>query len=213
MSDQLLLIAVSLQPLIHTKLGPPLFSITFPEMFQFVEPSSEYLFLANISEHADAERRRLTFLADAALKQVVAVAGPAHRMLTLLPMLVIPLQKLLRDDDPKIVSRVVELLQILVTCDAVEQGGMGLCGRALVASYNKLCPTLNALRESMPQFEPKVMETLELMEVHGGAVRATAAEGRSSMEQMQGMFVRCLSEIKREIAAISAADSIEPAVE
>jgi hypothetical protein len=51
------------------------------------------------------------------------------------------------------------------------------------------------------------------VEVHGGAVRATAAEGRSSMEQMQGMFVRCLSEIKREIAAISAADSIEPAVE
>lgn len=129
----------------------------------------------NLISRASSARARAqvdepySFLADAALKQVVAVAGPAHRMLTLLPMLVIPLQKLLRDDDPKIVSRVVELLQILVTCDAVEQGGMGLCGRALVASYNKLCPTLNALRESMPQFEPKVMETLELMEVHGGA--------------------------------------------
>ena len=34
-----------------------------------------------------------------------------------------------------IVSRVVELLQILVTCDAVEQGGMGLCGRALARSH------------------------------------------------------------------------------
>ena len=37
-----MLMVPSRQPDIHTKFGPALFSITFSEMFQFVEPSSEY---------------------------------------------------------------------------------------------------------------------------------------------------------------------------
>jgi len=110
-----------------------------------------------------------SLLATEALKQLVAVAGPAHRMLTLLEMLVIPLQKLLRDDDPRIVERALDLVALLTTCDAVERGGMGLCGRALVPKFQKLCPTLNALRESMPQFEQKVRATL--VSVRSGAMR------------------------------------------
>ena len=46
LSDQLLSMEASRQPLIHTKFGPALFSITLPEMFQFVEPASEYKALA-----------------------------------------------------------------------------------------------------------------------------------------------------------------------
>ena len=67
---------------------------------------------------------------------------------------------------------------------------------SLEASAEDLALLLSALESFQQSCERAV-------EVHGVAARAAAATaaGSSAIDQMQGMFVRCLSEVKREIAA------------
>ena len=76
-----------------------------------------------------------------------------------------------------------------------------------------------ALEEALDAFQGTCARAVE---VHGRAARRAANEGTggagrpggngaaaSSMEQMQGMFVRCVNDVRREIARITLEVTLE----
>ena len=106
----------------------------------------------------------------------------AHKVLPVIPQLIIPMKVALNTRDKKIIAKILNILQKLVTCDAVLPGGTGLCGQALVPYYRQLLPIFNVfihnndnLGDQMDYSQRKskslgelVMQTLEILETRGG---------------------------------------------
>ena len=97
------------------------------------------------------------------------------KVLKVVPRLIQPMREALVTRDPKIICKVLIILQRLVTCD-------DLVGEALVPFYRQLLPTLNVFKAKRVSLGDKidygqrhrtnigelVQETLEVLERHGG---------------------------------------------
>jgi hypothetical protein len=106
----------------------------------------------------------------------------AHKVLPVIPQLIIPLKTALNTRDPDVIVKVLKILQALVNCDIAVAGGAGLIGQALVPYYRQLLPVLNIFinknhnigdgidysqrkRRNMGEL---ITQTLEQLEIHGG---------------------------------------------
>lgn len=106
----------------------------------------------------------------------------AHKVLPVIPQLIIPLKTALNTRDADVVVKVLKILQALVNCDVAVSGGAGLIGQALVPYYRQLLPVLNIFsnkntnmgdgidygqrkRRNMGEL---INQTLEQLEIHGG---------------------------------------------
>lgn len=106
----------------------------------------------------------------------------AHKVLPVIPQLIIPMKVALNTRDKNIISKILNILQKLVTCDAVLPGGSGLCGQALVPYYRQLLPVFNVFihnndnigdqmdysQQNSKSLGELVMRTLETLEARGG---------------------------------------------
>jgi hypothetical protein len=106
----------------------------------------------------------------------------AHKVLPVIPQLIIPLKTALNTRDPDVIVKVLKILQALVNCDVAVSGGQGLIGQALVPYYRQILPVLNIFvnknhnmgdgidygqrkRRNMGEL---INQTLEQLEIHGG---------------------------------------------
>lgn len=67
----------------------------------------------------------------------------AHKVLPVIPQLIIPLKTALNTREPEVVVKVLKILQALVNCDVAVSGGAGLIGQALVPYYRQILPVCN----------------------------------------------------------------------
>lgn len=106
----------------------------------------------------------------------------AHKVLPVIPQLIIPLKTALNTRDAEVIVRVLKIMQALVNCDVAVSGGAGLIGQALVPYYRQLLPILNIFinknknsgdgidygqRKRLNMGE-LINNTLEQLEIHGG---------------------------------------------
>jgi hypothetical protein len=107
--------------------------------------------------------------------------GP-HKVLPVIPQLIIPLKTALNTRDKEIIVKVAKILQVLVNCDVSLSGGAGLIGQALVPYYRQILPVFNIfinnnenLGDGIDYSQRKrknlgelITQTLEQLEIHGG---------------------------------------------
>ena len=105
-----------------------------------------------------------------------------HKVLPVVPQLIIPLKTALNTREKEVVVKVLKVLQALVNCDVAVSGGSGLIGQALVPYYRQILPVFNIfinnndnLGDGIDYSQRKrqnlgdlIMQTLEQLEVHGG---------------------------------------------
>lgn len=105
-----------------------------------------------------------------------------HKVLPVIPQLIIPLKTALNTRDGDVIVKVLKILQALVNCDVAVSGGAGLIGQALVPYYRQLLPVLNIfinkndnLGDGIDYSQRKrrnlgelIHVTLEQLEIHGG---------------------------------------------
>lgn len=106
----------------------------------------------------------------------------AHKVLPVIPQLIIPIKTALNTRDAEVIVKVLKVLQALVNCDVAVSGGAGLVGQALVPYYRQILPVLNIFinkhqnigdgidygqrkRRNMGEL---INQTLEQLELHGG---------------------------------------------
>ena len=106
----------------------------------------------------------------------------AHKVLPVIPQLIIPIKTALNTRDPDVIVKVLKVLQALVNCDVQVSGGAGLVGQAMVPYYRQILPVLNIFinkhdnlgdgidygqrkRRNMGEL---INQTLEQLEMHGG---------------------------------------------
>lgn len=106
----------------------------------------------------------------------------AHKVLPVVPQLIIPLKTALNTREKEVIVKVLKILQVLVNCDVALSGGAGLIGQALVPYYRQLLPVLNIfinnnenLGDHIDYSQRKrknlgelIIQTLEQLEIHGG---------------------------------------------
>lgn len=107
----------------------------------------------------------------------------AHKVLPVIPQLIMPIKTALNTRDRNVISKVLKILQFLVNCDvSISGGGSGLIGQALVPYYRQILPVLNIfindntnLGDSIDYSQRKrrnlgelIVQTLEQLELHGG---------------------------------------------
>jgi len=106
----------------------------------------------------------------------------AHKVLPVIPQLIIPIKTALNTRDPHVIVKVLKVLQALVNCDVAVSGGAGLIGQALVPYYRQILPVLNIfinkndnLGDGIDYSQRKrlnmgelINQTLEQLELHGG---------------------------------------------
>ena len=106
----------------------------------------------------------------------------AHKVLPVVPQLIIPLKTALNTREKEVVVKVLKIIQVLVNCDVALSGGAGLIGQALVPYYRQLLPILNIfinnndnLGDGIDYSQRKrknlgelIVQTLEQLEIHGG---------------------------------------------
>ena len=106
----------------------------------------------------------------------------AHKVLPVIPQLIIPLKTAMNTRDRQVMSKVLKIIQILVNCDVKISGGNGLIGQALVPYYRQLLPVLNIfinnnanLGDGIDYSQRKgkslgevIIQTLEQLEMRGG---------------------------------------------
>jgi hypothetical protein len=106
----------------------------------------------------------------------------AHKVLPVIPQLIMPLKTALNTRDKLVMSRVLIVIQCLVNCDLKISGGSGLIGQALVPYYRQLLPILNIfvndntnIGDTIDYSQRKrqnlgelIIQTLEQLEIHGG---------------------------------------------
>jgi len=105
-----------------------------------------------------------------------------HKVLPVIPQLIIPLKIALNTREREVVTKVLKILQALVNCDIAVSGGAGLIGQALVPYYRQILPVLNIfinnnenLGDAIAYGQRKklnlgelIIQTLEQLEIHGG---------------------------------------------
>jgi len=106
----------------------------------------------------------------------------AHKILPVIPQLIIPIKTALNTRDKDVIVKVLKILQALVNCDVAVSGGAGLIGQALVPYYRQILPVLNIfinknenLGDHIDYSQRKrrnigelIQQTLEQLELHGG---------------------------------------------
>jgi hypothetical protein len=106
----------------------------------------------------------------------------AHKVLPVIPQLIIPLKTAFNTRDRAVIVKVLKVLQVLVNCDVALSGGTGLIGQALVPYYRQLLPVLNIfinnndnLGDGIDYSQRKrlnigelIIQTLEQLEINGG---------------------------------------------
>jgi len=106
----------------------------------------------------------------------------AHKVLPVIPQLIIPLKTALNTREKSIMVKILKIIQVLVNCDVAVSGGSGLIGQALVPYYRQLLPILNIfinnndnLGDGIDYSQRKrlnlgdlIIQTLEQLEIHGG---------------------------------------------
>ena len=106
----------------------------------------------------------------------------AHKVLPVIPQLIIPIKTALNTRDPAVIVKVLKILQALVNCDVAVAGGAGLIGQALVPYYRQILPVMNVfinknfnLGDGIDYAQRKkinmgelINQTLEQLEIHGG---------------------------------------------
>lgn len=106
----------------------------------------------------------------------------AHKVLPVIPQLIIPLKTALNTRERVVIVKVLKVIQLLVNCDVSLTGGAGLIGQALVPYYRQLLPVLNIfinnndnIGDAIDYKQRKrcnlgelIMQTLEQLEIHGG---------------------------------------------
>lgn len=106
----------------------------------------------------------------------------AHKVLPVIPQLIIPLKTALNTREKEVIVKVLKILQALVNCDVAVSGGAGLIGQALVPYYRQILPVLNIFINKNDNLGDKfdygqrkrlnlgelIIQTLEQLEVHGG---------------------------------------------
>lgn len=106
----------------------------------------------------------------------------AHKVLPVIPQLIMPIKTALNTRDKKVLVKVLKILQFLVNCDANVPGGSGLIGQALVPYYRQILPVLNIfvndnsnIGDNIDYSQRKrqnlgelIVQTLEQLEIHGG---------------------------------------------
>lgn len=106
----------------------------------------------------------------------------AHKVLPVVPQLIIPLKTALNTREKEVIVKVLKIIQVLVNCDVALSGGAGLIGQALVPYYRQLLPILNIfvnnhenLGDQIDYSQRKrknlgelITQTLEQLEIHGG---------------------------------------------
>ena len=66
----------------------------------------------------------------------------AHKVLPVIPQLIIPIKTALNTREKEVVVKVLKILQALVNADVAVSGGAGLIGQALVPYYRQILPVL-----------------------------------------------------------------------
>lgn len=106
----------------------------------------------------------------------------AHKVLPVIPQLIIPIKTALNTRDQGVIVKVLKVLQALVNCDVAVSGGAGLIGQALVPYYRQILPVLNIFINKNVNLGDKIdysqrkrgnigeliQTTLEQLELHGG---------------------------------------------
>lgn len=106
----------------------------------------------------------------------------AHKVLPVIPQLIIPIKTAINTRDKEVIVKVLKLIQVLVNCDVKVSGGAGLIGQALVPYYRQILPVLNIfindstnLGDGIDYSQRKrknlgelIHQTLEQLELHGG---------------------------------------------
>jgi len=106
----------------------------------------------------------------------------AHKVLPVVPQLIIPIKTALNTRERKVIVKVLKILQALVNCDVAVSGGAGLIGQALVPYYRQILPILNIFINKNENLGDKIdysqrkrenlgeliVQTLEQLELHGG---------------------------------------------
>jgi hypothetical protein len=106
----------------------------------------------------------------------------AHKVLPVIPQLIIPIKTALNTREKEVVVKVLKILQALVNADVAVSGGAGLIGQALVPYYRQILPVFNLfinnnenLGDGIDYSQRKrmnlgmlIIETLEQLEIHGG---------------------------------------------
>jgi hypothetical protein len=120
-------------------------------------------------------------VAEQGIKDMLEAAP--HKVLPVIPQLIIPLKLALNTRDKPIIVKVLKTLQLLATCDNGIAGGAGLIGQSLVPYYRQLLPIFNTYINDTANLGDKIdysgrgkhknlgdliSETLEILELHGG---------------------------------------------
>lgn len=106
----------------------------------------------------------------------------AHKVLPVIPQLIIPLKTALNTRETAVLIKVLKILQTLVNCDVAVAGGSGLIGQALVPYYRQILPVMNIfinnthnIGDSIDYGQRRnsnigelIHATLEQLELHGG---------------------------------------------
>lgn len=121
------------------------------------------------------------FLAERGVHDLIEQGG--HKILPVIPKLIIPLKTALNTRDKLVVVKVLRVLQKIVTCDASATGAKkNAIGIQLVPYYRQLLPILNLYKNSNKNLGDTIdysqknnenlgdliQVTLELFELHGG---------------------------------------------
>jgi len=119
------------------------------------------------------------FLAEEGVKDMISAGG--RKILLVIPQLIIPIKTALGTRDPKVMVRVIRVLQALVVADVGQDGG-GMIGAALVPYYRQILPIFNVFKncntnigDAIDYSQQKndnlgdlINSTLELFERYGG---------------------------------------------
>ena len=105
-----------------------------------------------------------------------------HKVLPVIPQLIIPLKLALNTRQKSVIVKVLRILQLLVKCDVAIAGGAGLIGQSLVPYYRQLLPIFNVYINDTASIGDRIdysqrkgqnlgeliSQTLEVLEMHGG---------------------------------------------
>uniref|UniRef100_A0A7S2WUP4 Uncharacterized protein n=1 Tax=Rhizochromulina marina TaxID=1034831 RepID=A0A7S2WUP4_9STRA len=120
------------------------------------------------------------FLAEQGVYDMLQVGY--HKVLPVVPQLIIPVKTALNTRDPRVMVKVLKVLQALVTCDTLQDDTPALVGQALVPYYRQILPVLNIFirkntnmgdiidysQRRRDNIGDLIEETLELFEQWGG---------------------------------------------